>query len=83
MEFDNIETIKQAVEIGAGISILPEPTVRREVETGTLVAIPLIAPVLKRPIGIIHRQRKVFTPTATKFMKMLLASQNGEHGERD
>jgi len=29
MEFDNIETIKQAVEIGAGISILPEPTVHR------------------------------------------------------
>ncbi len=31
MEFDNIETIKQAVQIGAGISILPEPTVRAEV----------------------------------------------------
>ena len=31
MEFDNIETIKQAVEIGAGVSILPEPTVRDEV----------------------------------------------------
>jgi DNA-binding transcriptional LysR family regulator len=30
MEFDNIETIKQALEIGAGVSILPEPTVRRE-----------------------------------------------------
>jgi DNA-binding transcriptional LysR family regulator len=78
MEFDNIETIKQALEIGAGVSILPEPTVRREVETGTLKAIPLIAPVLKRPIGIIHRQRKVFTPTATKFMEMLLESQGTE-----
>jgi DNA-binding transcriptional LysR family regulator len=32
MEFDNIETIKQAVEIGAGVSILPEPTVRQETE---------------------------------------------------
>jgi DNA-binding transcriptional LysR family regulator len=71
MEFDNIETIKQAVEIGAGISILPEQTIRREYETGTLKAIPLIAPQLHRPIGIIYRQRKVFTPTAMKFIELL------------
>jgi DNA-binding transcriptional LysR family regulator len=71
MEFDNIETIKQAVEIGAGISILPEPTVRDACRSGTLVAIRLIAPELRRPIGIIHRQRKVFTPTAVKFVELL------------
>jgi len=46
MEFDNIETIKQAVEIGAGVSILPEPTVRDDVRNGTLAAIPLIEPEL-------------------------------------
>ena len=34
MEFDNIETIKQAVEIGAGVSILPEPTVREAGRNG-------------------------------------------------
>ncbi len=71
MEFDNIETIKQAVEIGAGASILPEPTVRNETENGSLVAVRLIAPPLERPVGIIHRQRKVFTPTATKFIERL------------
>ena len=38
MEFDNIETIKQAVEIGAGVSILPEPTVREACRNGTLAA---------------------------------------------
>ena len=36
MEFDNIETIKQAVEIGAGISILPEPPVREACRTAAL-----------------------------------------------
>lgn len=71
MEFDNIETIKQAVEIGSGISILPEPTVRRETHLGTLVAVPLIAPEIRRPIGIIHRTRKVFTPPMTKFVELL------------
>jgi DNA-binding transcriptional LysR family regulator len=78
MEFDNIETIKQAIEIGAGVSILPEPTVRREAESGRLAAVRLIAPQLERPIGIIHRQRKVFTPTAAKFMEMLQLAQNGD-----
>jgi len=71
MEFDNIETIKQAVEIGAGVSILPEPTVRKEVDAGSLAAVRLIAPELRRPIGIIHRSRKLFTPTATKLIELL------------
>jgi len=71
MEFDNIETIKQAVEIGAGISILPEPTVRGEVTARSLAAVRLTAPELSRPLGIIHRQRKVFTPTAGKFVELL------------
>jgi DNA-binding transcriptional LysR family regulator len=80
MEFDNIETMKQAVQIGTGVSILPEPTVRAEVKAGTLKAIRLADPEMHRPIGIIHRQRKVFTPTATKFIEMLqqLQDQNGE-----
>ena len=38
MEFDNIETIKRAIEIDAGVGILPLPTVTREIEAGTLVA---------------------------------------------
>lgn len=71
MEFDNIETIKQAVAIGAGVSVLPEPTVRNETRSGTLAAVRLIAPELQRPIGIVHRQRRVFTPTAGKFVEML------------
>jgi DNA-binding transcriptional LysR family regulator len=77
MEFDNIETIKQAVQIGAGVSILPEPTVRREAEAGTLAAIRLIAPELKRPIGIIHRSRKLFTPTAGKLIELLREGLEG------
>ncbi|MHC5540128.1 LysR family transcriptional regulator, partial [Singulisphaera rosea] len=39
LEFDNIENIKRAVEIPAGVAILPAPTVSREVETGAIVAV--------------------------------------------
>ena len=71
MEFDNIETIKQAVQIGSGISILPKPTVLLENKAGSLVAVPLAGRPLTRPIGIIHRQRKIFTPTAMRFIELL------------
>ena len=71
MEFDNIETIKQAVAIGVGVSILPEPTVHLEVRAGLLCAVALTAPELCRPLGMIHRQRKVFTPTLKKFVELL------------
>jgi DNA-binding transcriptional LysR family regulator len=76
MEFDNIETVKQAVEIGAGVSILPEPTVRNEVRGGSLVAIPLVEPEIYRPLGIIHRQRKTFTPSVAKFVELLQQVQS-------
>jgi DNA-binding transcriptional LysR family regulator len=81
MEFDNIETIKQAVEIGAGVSILPEPPIRDACASGSLVAVRLTAPELHRPIGIIHRQRKVFTPTAAKFVELLKEVQLREPEE--
>lgn len=71
MEFDNIETIKQAIETEIGVSILPAPTVYNEVEQGKLVALPLNALELTRPIGIIHRHRKIFAATALKFIEML------------
>jgi DNA-binding transcriptional LysR family regulator len=72
MEFDNIETIKRAVEIDAGISILPEPTVDKELSAGALVARPLSGIDLKRPIGIIQRRGKELGKTARRFMQLLL-----------
>jgi DNA-binding transcriptional LysR family regulator len=72
MEFDNTETIKRAVEIDAGISLLPEPTVAREVAAGALIARPLAGIDLKRPIGIVQRRGKELGKTARRFMQLLL-----------
>ena len=72
MEFDNTETIKRAVEIDAGIGLLPLPTIDREVEVGALVARPLVGIDLKRPIGIIQRRGKELGKTASRFMHLLL-----------
>jgi DNA-binding transcriptional LysR family regulator len=71
--FDNIENIKRAVEIGSGVSILPEPTVRREVEAGSLVALRLKDVAWHRPIGAIHRRHKSLSTAASKFKELLNA----------
>lgn len=58
MEMDNVETIKRAVELGLGISVLPLPTVQQEVNTGSLVAKAFNEPGFTRPIGILVRKGK-------------------------
>jgi len=74
-EFENIETIKQAIEIGMGGSILPANAIRNEVKLGKLVGVPITSPKITRPLGIIHRQSKVFTPAMTKFIELLSESK--------
>jgi DNA-binding transcriptional LysR family regulator len=69
--FDNIEHIKRAVEVTSGVAILPEPTLEREVITGTLVAMPLKGERLTRPLAILHREAGGLAPTASRFLKLL------------
>jgi len=78
MEFDNVETIKRAIEINAGVGLLPEPTIGREVAAGTLVAIPLTTDELVRPIGIIHRKGKELSVTALRFIDLLRDKSNSD-----
>jgi DNA-binding transcriptional LysR family regulator len=81
MEFDNIETIKRAIEIEAGLGILPTPTVAREVQWGSLVAIPFENIELIRPLGVIHRRHKQLGNTARRFVRHLLADRRKFSGE--
>jgi len=53
MEFDNIETIKRAIEIKSGVGILPLPSVQPEVSSGTLTVVELSNEHFFRPTGII------------------------------
>ncbi len=71
MEFDNVETIKQAIGIAAGISILPAPTVQKESEMKTLAALELTLPGLVRPVAIIHRRGRHLTAAVSRFIAQL------------
>ena len=71
MELDNVETMKRVIEIGTGIAILPEPAVRPEVKAKSLAAVQLSDELFLRPLGIIHRHGKHFSPATEKFIEFL------------
>ena len=74
MEFDNIETVKRAVEIDHGVAIVPQATVVQEVRQGTLAVITFRGKEFTRPLAILHRKGRVFTLAMRKFIDTL----NGE-----
>jgi LysR family transcriptional regulator, transcriptional activator of the cysJI operon len=71
MEFDNIETVKRAVEIESGVSIVPSNTVRQEVARGLLAAIPLGGSGLSRPLGAIMQRKRERSPAQAEFLTFL------------
>lgn len=71
MEFDNVETVKRAVEINAGIAILPQTTVVREEAQGLLKVLKFKNKTYKRPLALIHRKGRVLTPAIKKLIELL------------
>lgn len=71
MEFDNIETIKRAVEIKSGISIMPQTTIMQEVSNGTIKAIPFSNENFIRPTGIIVRKGKILSQAGRYLIELL------------
>ena len=71
MEFDNIETVKRAVEIDAGISIVPQGTVIQEVAKQTLAAVMLEDDSFYRPLAAVYKKNKVLSPAMKQFLALL------------
>jgi LysR family transcriptional regulator, transcriptional activator of the cysJI operon len=74
-EFDNIETIKRAVEVGFGLAIVPHSSVIDEERNKQLVAIRLAEKEWIRPVGVIYRSDKTLTIAAKKFVQLLQVSK--------
>lgn len=70
-EFDSIANIKQAIEEGVGVSILPEPTFRREIEQRSMAAVPFAGAKFVRPLRIIYRKKRKLPNAALSFVALL------------
>ncbi len=71
MEFDNIETVKRAIEINAGVGILPKGTIAQETARKSLVCVPISDGNYYRPLAAIHRKNKVLSPAMKQFIDLL------------
>ncbi|PYI85487.1 MAG: LysR family transcriptional regulator [Verrucomicrobia bacterium] len=71
MEFDNVETVKRAVEIDAGISIVPQGTILQEVAKQTLAEVKFEDAEFFRPLAAIYKKNKVLSPAMKQFLAML------------
>jgi DNA-binding transcriptional LysR family regulator len=83
LAFDNIENIKRAIEIPSGVSILPEPSLGKEVKAGTLIAIPIEGTDpddrLTRPLAIVHRRQASLERAAARFLDLLINENVTSH----
>lgn len=70
-EFDNIETIKRAVEVGFGLAIVPQPAVVEAERSGRLSVVKLAEKEWIRPVGVIHRSDRTLSLAARKFVELL------------
>jgi DNA-binding transcriptional LysR family regulator len=70
-EFDNIETIKRAVEVGFGVAIVPRQSVIDEQRSGQLAVAALVEPEWTRSVGVIHRSDRTLGAAARKFIELL------------
>ena len=68
LEFDNIETAKRAVEVTGSMCILPEGSVRGEVEAGTLCSATIEGEGFWRPLAVLRRH----AGTTSQAMRVFL-----------
>lgn len=71
MEMDNIETIKTAVQTGAGISIVPADTVRNEELQEKLCALRFSDVTISRPLCVLIKKDKKFPQAVKSFLQLL------------
>ena len=74
MAFDNIETVKRAVEIDSGVAIVPQETISQEVANETLKAVELENGAYSRPLAVIYKKSKVLSPAIKQFIALLKES---------
>src|SRR5688572_5667264 len=81
-EFDNIETIKRAVEVGLGVAVVPRPSVLDERRSGQLAVVPLAEAEWERAVGAVYRSDRALSTAARKFVELLQRhNSSGSDGE--
>jgi DNA-binding transcriptional LysR family regulator len=76
-DFDNVDTVKRAVEIESGVAIVPSGTVQAEVQSGQLIAIEIDARKMSRPLGLILKKGRTRPTGLKELIQALKAPRKG------
>jgi DNA-binding transcriptional LysR family regulator len=75
MELDNVEAIKKMIEARLGVSLLPIMSVKNEIASGRLAALPIESPNPPKPsIVLIHREDKYISGAMQAFIELIRAN---------
>lgn len=79
IELPTIEAIKLFVARGNGVALVPHLTVARELETGSLVSVPVGELEIRRVLRVVYRRQATLSYAARAFLRTLrkLARQHG------
>jgi len=79
-EFSTNEAIKQAVQAGLGLGVVPVQTIELELETKRLVVLPVEGFPVIRQWFIVHRSDKRLSAAAQAFLSLLLTQDRKSEG---
>jgi DNA-binding transcriptional LysR family regulator len=71
LELDYIESVKRAVLIVAGFSIVPQASICQEISKQTLASVQLDDGDFFRPLAAIYKKNKVLSPAIRQFVSLL------------
>lgn len=71
MEMSSVEVLKRLVELGFGVTIVPEVAAAREVAQGSLCAVPVHGLGHERRLGLVTLQRDTLSYAARAFCEVL------------
>lgn len=80
VHFDNVQMVKEAVALKAGVSLLPARVLRDDIRQRRITAIRIAGAQLYRPLGIIHRKKKHFRHAVQAFLDLLREKPAPEQG---
>lgn len=73
------EGVKRMVAAGSAVGILLESSIRRELERGTLVRLPIVSPALAQHFRLARRPNDTLSPLALRFAAFLRSHVSAEY----
>lgn len=70
LEFNSVEAIKQCAMVGLGIALLPEMSLKGELERGELITLPWDLSEIQFATQMLWHQEKWISPSMKEFIEL-------------